>query len=712
MTIRKIHLKFTLLFSILLLIVLVGIGTVAFQVTEKAVVENALQSMRNRLDERIHMVELFQSLATNSLRMTLENDIFSHYFQLPETIRGNRRDEKGVMQFSLEQMDTLHRIDAWIRSVQEQYPVVESCLIDRTGQEHLRLTKGVAAPVEDFSATENQSTFFAPTFQLGKGGVFISDPYISPDAEEWVFAFSSPVVLPEGDKPAFLHFEIPLSHFQEIVLERSKSTEEDENGSRHRGRLVIVDDRGLVVADSEREIDLRRKSSGNEPHAHGDEKESLRDYLSPVTRVYAAEGFRTLIARRTMESSGWGHFKEGGNSYYVVFGRLPIGNWTVMEIKSYDQLLDGIASLNTIRNVLAGNGLIILVLAVMTIWWLSQRLTRPIKEISLAMAHIEEGNWSQRVPVATEDELGQMARVFNKMTRYLSETRVRLQHERNKLTTIIHSAREGIVVTDAQGHIALVNPSTERLLQKVANQIASEGFLNLVDDPEYIRAFLQRKGKDMPGTLVYKGKVLQFHASVIEEDGETIGTAALIRDITEEKRLEEQLRSLSFRDALTGLYNRRFLEETINTEYERASRYDLGLSVLFFDVDHFKKFNDTHGHDMGDRVLQELSRVAMESFRDVDFCCRYGGEEFCIILPSTMREGAGIAAERFREQVERTLVEGLHVTVSIGAVSYPQVAVPSAEQMIKLADRALYECKRGGRNQVRHYTGEGEEGGK
>ena len=125
------------------------------------------------------------------------------------------------------------------------------------------------------------------------------------------------------------------------------------------------------------------------------------------------------------------------------------------------------------------------------------------------------------------------------------------------------------------------------------------------------------------------------------------------------------------------------------------------LSVLMFDVDHFKKFNDTHGHDQGDRVLQTVARLFHDHLRRHDIACRYGGEEFLGILPATPSSGAMAVAERIRRAIESAEVDGLRVTVSIGVACVPEMAAGTPSEMVELADAALYEAKRSGRNQVR-----------
>lgn len=324
-----------------------------------------------------------------------------------------------------------------------------------------------------------------------------------------------------------------------------------------------------------------------------------------------------------------------------------------------------------------------------------------IGEFMQAMNEAARGDFHRRIPVSGRDELTDMAMGFNRMSEELYLLHLGFKNEQNKLTTIILSAREGIVVTDALGNVVMINPAAERILEKTQEELETHGFLSVVDDPTYVETFISQHGVGMPETLVYKNRVLNFHAATINNaHGERIGSAALIRDVTAEKRLEETLRMMSYTDKLTGLYNRRRMEELLDQEYSRAKRYDLVLSVLFFDVDHFKKFNDTYGHDLGDNVLEVIGRVAKGHFRNLDYCCRYGGEEFCIILPNTEEEGAFMAANRFRQRLEETDIQGLRVTCSIGVVTFPGAVCELWEDFLKLADNALYEAKRQGRNRV------------
>jgi diguanylate cyclase (GGDEF)-like protein/PAS domain S-box-containing protein len=169
-------------------------------------------------------------------------------------------------------------------------------------------------------------------------------------------------------------------------------------------------------------------------------------------------------------------------------------------------------------------------------------------------------------------------------------------------------------------------------------------------------------------------------------------------------RLREALRNQSIHDPLTGLYNRRYLEEMLTRETRRAVRAEQGLGVLMLDLDHFKKSNDTYGHDAGDTVLRETASFLLKSVRSEDIVCRFGGEEFLIILPVADLKVTRARAERIRCKLRELTV--LHqgeslgmVTVSIGVAELPQHGT-SPKELIDAADAALYRAKKGGRDRV------------
>lgn len=157
------------------------------------------------------------------------------------------------------------------------------------------------------------------------------------------------------------------------------------------------------------------------------------------------------------------------------------------------------------------------------------------------------------------------------------------------------------------------------------------------------------------------------------------------------------------KDGLTGLFNHRYYQDTMDRELKRHDRYGDPLSVLLTDIDKFKSFNDTYGHQIGDQVLAQTAQVLADIARESDIPCRYGGEEFVLILPQTGKQGAAKAAERLRARVEETVYQTekgpLRVTLSVGVATFPEDA-REKDALVRLCDEALYRAKEAGRNRV------------
>lgn len=165
-----------------------------------------------------------------------------------------------------------------------------------------------------------------------------------------------------------------------------------------------------------------------------------------------------------------------------------------------------------------------------------------------------------------------------------------------------------------------------------------------------------------------------------------------------------QLQTLVALDPLTGMYNRRFGNSRLCEEYDSATRTGTPLGVLMFDIDEFKKVNDTFGHIAGDRVLVEITHMTKSILRKHDISMRYGGEEFIAILPGASTHETLVVANRLRELVDNSLIQygdsQIHVTISIGLVSQPETVISNAQELINYADIALYKAKSSGKNKV------------
>ena len=293
-----------------------------------------------------------------------------------------------------------------------------------------------------------------------------------------------------------------------------------------------------------------------------------------------------------------------------------------------------------------------------------------------------------------------------------------------KLRLISDSSQDAIIMIDEHGGVRFWNPAAEKLFGYTSAEIMGKKIHNHLvpmekqdDEPEGPSEGepVMAKEIDCMGSGAVRCQLQEMYAlrsngahvpvevsvSRVPHEGQWWSVAS-IRDITERKAAEEQLRAFASTDSLTGLSNRRFFLETANRECDRMLRYGSRVSVIMLDVDHFKDINDTYGHDVGDAVLRELASVCRKGLREVDVIGRLGGEEFAVLLPETDEPGAVLVAERMRQAVSRIMVESdkgpVHLTISLGVAQ--ACGDGNVEQLLKRADKALYRAKSQGRNQV------------
>jgi diguanylate cyclase (GGDEF)-like protein/PAS domain S-box-containing protein len=286
---------------------------------------------------------------------------------------------------------------------------------------------------------------------------------------------------------------------------------------------------------------------------------------------------------------------------------------------------------------------------------------------------------------------------------------------------LFEAAQDGILILDADtGMITDVNPFLVNLLGYTRDEFvqkklwevgafkdikASKEAFQALQDNKYIRY------KDLP-LRAKNGQLIQveFVSNVYLAGSEKV-IQCNVRDITERKQAEDALlkseallREQSVRDHLTGLFNRRYMEETLERELLRASRKQLTLGIIMLDVDHFKLFNDSFGHAAGDVILQSLGKLLFSNVREEDIACRYGGDEFVIVMPdasrvTTLRRAEIICkyAKKFHIQFEGQTFKDL--TLSLGVAGFPENG-STGVQLMRAVDTALFCAKNEGRSRV------------
>lgn len=280
---------------------------------------------------------------------------------------------------------------------------------------------------------------------------------------------------------------------------------------------------------------------------------------------------------------------------------------------------------------------------------------------------------------------------------------------------IVQTAYDGIITIDNEQNIKLINQAAQAIFSMKQDEGIGlplkeliparyrqghnhyiEGFRHSRVDsrPMQTRASvrgLRRDGSEFP---------VEVTISKIKVD-DNVEMTAVIRDISERNQLLEELVSASQEDSLTKLYNRRQFTHIIEQEISRTSRYLRPFSLLMLDIDKFKQVNDKHGHEAGDEVLIHIANMLKENTRTSDACCRWGGEEFLVLLPETLIEDACILAEKIRLQIEITptqyLGEKFNSTVSIGVKTFTS-GDNSIKEAISHVDSLMYKAKNAGRN--------------
>lgn len=293
--------------------------------------------------------------------------------------------------------------------------------------------------------------------------------------------------------------------------------------------------------------------------------------------------------------------------------------------------------------------------------------------------------------------------------------------------TLVEHMQDGVIVVDAQNRIVDVNPSALRWLNwKQASPVGRDvqdllkgWFDQFSEYPANLYIETEIHTTDMPDHY-FDLRV----EPLTDKNDKLTGRLIVLRDITRQKSseralreahdrlklhlheietLQEELREQAIRDPLTGLFNRRYMEETLDREIPRAIREGSAIGICMADIDDFKSFNDQHGHKAGDLILQTLAEIFTASSRAGDVVCRYGGEEFLILLPGADLDVTSRRAEEWRRSFEQTKMEfegeTLSTTLSIGVAVFPHQGNTS-DEVLKLADDALYLSKHNGKNRV------------
>ena len=295
-----------------------------------------------------------------------------------------------------------------------------------------------------------------------------------------------------------------------------------------------------------------------------------------------------------------------------------------------------------------------------------------------------------------------------------------LKEEKEFLAGMIAMCPDSILGVNRQGTVSIFNRAAEKLLgYKAGEVIGKMGIAEVYGGQEIAREIkkkiyspeyggpgrldgleldaVNRMGRTIP---------LRLSAIILEKDGQETGSVGFFHDLTLQKQMEDRLRELSVTDSLSGLFNQRHFYAILSNEIERSRRYHRDLSLICFDLDHFKQCNDRLGHLEGDAIIRMIGEILRESLRKTDFAFRYGGDEFMVLMPETGIENARYTADRIRENFNSRWSFGhlcknselIAVTLSMGIATL--APDEPSENFVKRADLAMYEAKRSGGNRA------------
>lgn len=390
----------------------------------------------------------------------------------------------------------------------------------------------------------------------------------------------------------------------------------------------------------------------------------------------------------------------------------------------------------------------------------SENIAKPIVRLKELTSYVAEGNFDEKINVKTNDEIEELANNFNEMSNKLKSIYLDLENrieERTKELLLLYSftsavskslhvnetvktaGDELIAVLGIDGYVFLLSDNNDLSFNNIVSSISNEEDVEDIIDNLIGKGIIQYVSKHhVPYCLeldeeripvegkkvidvhsialfpvLYQGNILGYFILFSELKGifnpyvvSAIETCMIQLGVSvANAQRYEIIEELSFKDPLTKLFNRRYFEAKLENEFARCKRYNRESSLCMIDIDHFKKINDTYGHQSGDAILKQLAEIIQSSIRKSDVSARYGGEEFIVLMPESPPDKAFIAAERIRKKVEEHAfvidVEPgyINITISIGIAGFVSY-MTTKEDFIEQADRALYTAKQTGRNRV------------
>jgi diguanylate cyclase (GGDEF)-like protein/PAS domain S-box-containing protein len=558
-------------------------------------------------------------------------------------------------------------VDTSLTYVANRYGVDEICLIRSTGAEVGRWSGGTAAAPGNLSTNETLNPFFKPAMALSDDQVFVTQPYVSPDSGRWVYGFATPVVIASGVPSGVLHFEIPLARLAEVIADEPFGTEGGSFVVDRDGRIVSGPDGSPIRPDAN--VDVARAA------AVGASLPTIADATTP--------GWRSAIAAAIggQPSAGGGDDRPlvtvsdaGRDPIRVAAHAVPGTDLFVVSTSPFHALYADVD--RTRLNLIATVGPLLLILVAVSVWY-SRRLTRANAGLRVA-------------GVAT-----------------------------SQLASIVESADDAILRVEPDGRISTWNAAAESMYGRPPEAIVGSRLDELFvadragEAPRLLESVIVGNRVERLETVhrLHDDRPVDVWLTlspIRDATGAAVAASVIARDITDRKRLEEELAHQALHDSLTGLPNRELFQDRLRQSLQpvRSRPEAIGHhALLFLDLDDFKLINDTLGHRTGDELLIAVAERLRDAIRASDTAARLGGDEFTILLENVPDEAeATAAAERILDTLRRPFALGDHqvvISASIG-IAFGAAGQDRPDDVLRSADTALYEAK--GRGKGRHET--------
>ena len=616
-------------------------------------------------DEAVQVEEYF-ARARSIILLTAHNPAFRAFYDDP----GERRSKVHA------RTQHIRESEGGLAYIEQLYAtsISEVCFIDRGGAENARFVDGTRAPFGQLSEDESKNPFFAPTFALRPGEVYQAKAYVSPDTKTWVISNSTP--LPGTGRPAraIIHFEVSIASFQQEASAIARGVDV----------AIIESETGKVLVDS------RKPQQFGAPLGQPKDQRFTR-----VAGLGAPAGATTIAGHR------------------AAFRRLTraphnANDWTVVVVDQ-SPVPSLVSAAGWAPLGMAGAGLALLLVGAFGFRSSRRSLVEQDRSRAADQRRVEAERGyheTQRefteVMQITRDEGEAYGLLKRHLERSLEGGDVLVLNRNNS-----HDRLEPMTEIDAGSplHDLLQTATPDSCLAVRLGKMHERGIGH-----EPLLSCEVCGGTDGNSTCVPSlvggeviGSVLVRHPGVLA----SLGRRRIEESMTQASPVLANLRNLALSqaraltDGLTGLPNRRAVEDTLKRMVAQADRSGNSLGVVLFDLDHFKQVNDLFGHEKGDEVLSAVGVAVASSLRSSDFAGRYGGEEFILLLPDTSGEGAVTVAEKLRLGFASVEVSGVprSITASFGVAAMPDDgSEPSS--LLRTADRALYVAKAGGRNRV------------